>query len=160
MLDANQATTQAAPPPATAGAEGNEPLSTEAFVNELIGLRGPAPGLNEGMSDTERALTEGLFKQDTRAMVEDIKSAIQEIAPDIGRGDVQEFARAFVQGDPLAMFKVAMSHARKAAEKEDNEKEQEDLRVEGSNSGTKGTEKEPITTTQQAALALAEAFTT
>ena len=164
MLDpGTQTTTQTAPPPATgngtgAGDAGTEAMSTEAFINELVGMRGTPPGVAEGMDETQQLILENQFKQDTRAMVEDIKEAIREVSPDIGRGDLQEFARAFVQGDPLAMWKVAQSAARKAAEAEDNEKEQEDLRVEGSNSGTKGSEKEPITTTQQAAVALAEAF--
>lgn len=163
MLDPGTQTAQTTPPATGngtgAGADaGQDAMSTEAFINELVGMRGTAPGVAEGMDETQQLILENQFKQDTRALVADIKEAIQEVSPDIGRGDLQEFARAFVQGDPLAMWKVAQSAARKAAEKEDNEKEQEDLRVEGSNSGTKGTEKEPITTTSQAALALAEAL--
>ena len=149
-------------PPATGNGTGagteNEAMSTEAFVNDLMKLRGATPGVQEGMDETQQLILENQFKQDTRAMVSDIKEVIREVAPDISRGDLQEFARAFVQRDPLALFKVAQSYTRKAAEAESNAKEQEDLRVEGSNSGTKGTEKELPTTTAEAALQLANAF--
>ena len=140
---------------------GNEAVATEALLNELLQMRAPngaTPGVTDEASDIERQILENQFRQDTRLMMSDVREMIEEVSPNATRGDIQAFTRAFVKGDPMEMWKVAMNSTRKQTEKESNSKELKDLRVEGGNSGTKGTEKTPIRTTSEAALRLADAF--
>ena len=158
MLDPN-AQTQTTEPGSEGGGEADdETLSTQAFLEDLVKMRGEVPGVVPDGDATQNAILENQFRQDTRAMIEDVKEVLREVSPDVSRGDLQKFTKAFVQGDPLEMWKVAQSAARKAAEAESNSKEQKELRVEGANSGAKGTETEPVRTASAAALRIANAF--
>ena len=163
MLDPNAQATQTTPAPATAPAtepagDGNDSQSTQAFLEDILKMRGEAPGLEEGMDETQSAILQNQFKQDTRAMIEDVKEVIREVSPDVGRGDLQKFTKAFVEGDALALWSVAQAAAKKEAEAEQNAKRGEDLRVEGSNSGTKGKDAPAPTSVQEATMRIAEAF--
>lgn len=143
---------QTAPPPA------DEAQGMEAFLGEIQGLRGPTPGVSEGMDETQRLILENQYKQDTRNMVQDIETAIREVSPDVTRADIQKFARAFVEGDPMTLWQAAQSASRKEAEAEQNDEKSEDLRVEGAGSGERGSERAPIKSPQDAILQIADAF--
>ena len=142
----------------TGTAPSDEAVDMGAFVDEMVGHRGEVPGVTEGMDPTQQQILENQFRQDTRFMMEDIKSAIKEVSPDATLADIQKFARAFVQGDALAQWQAAQGAARKEAEQEENEEETKELRIEGAGSGTKGTEKTLPSTPGEAALMVADAF--
>ena len=150
------------PPPAAGAETEDQAMATEAFVNDLIKMRTPeggnVPGVTDEIDGTQRMILENQFRQDTRALMSDVREMIEEVSPNVTRSDLQKFTRAFVGGDPLEMWKVAQTAARKEAESQEDDEKLEDLRVEGGNSGTQGTERTPINTTSQAALRLAEAF--
>lgn len=146
MLEPN-ATGQTAQVPATNGTgeqTGDDAMTTQAFLEDMIAQRG-APETEEGADPQMAALIQNQFRQDTRAYIEDIKEAIREVSPDVSRGDLQKYTRAVVQGDPMEAWKIAQSATRKEMEAEQNSSKTEDLRVEGSNSGTKGTDAPPTT---------------
>lgn len=163
MLDPNAQSTQTTP--ATATAPATTPAGTPAeevdmgaFVDEIVGMRGDVPGVQDEMDPTQKQILENQFRQDTRFMMEDIKSAIMEVSPDATRADIQKFSRAFVQGDALALWQAAQAAARKEAEQEENEEEMKELRVEGAGAGTRGTEQKMPNTPGEAALLISDAF--
>lgn len=147
--------TQTTPPPdaatgADAGAE-TQAMDTEAFIAEMLKARGPAPGVGaEGITDIERQILEQQYRQDTRFMISDIQEAIREISPNVERRDLQQYALAAVQNDSVGMWKIAQEALRKETEREQNDTKLQDLRVEGANSGTRGTEAASINSTDDA----------
>ena len=149
MLDPNstgqQTQTQTTPPAgAGAGDAGDAGVPTEQFVNDLLSSAGTPPGVSEGMDETQQLILENQFRQDVRQRYNDEKEIIMEAYPDASRGDVQKFIAARGKDDVVGMMQALEAIVKKAAEKQQNTKEQEDLRVEGANAGSKGDEEAPI----------------
>ena len=101
-------------------------------------------GFSDGMDETQKLILENQFRQDIRQRYNDEREIIMEAYPDASRGDVQKFITARGKEDVVGMMQALESIVKKAAEKQQNSKEQEDLRVEGANSGSKGDEDAPI----------------
>lgn len=136
----------------------DEALDMGAFVDEIVGMRGEVPGVQEGMDPTNQQIIEEQFRQNTRFMMEDIQESIKEVSPEVTRADIQKFTRAFVQKDALAMWQAAQAASRKEAEQEENEQDTKELRIEGAGAGTKGDEKALPQTPGEAALMISDMY--
>lgn len=143
MLEPNatgqQQTPQQTPqvPPSTNGT-GEEVVSPDALLAEMLQQSGPAP-VNEKMDETTKGVVETQFRQEIELRMIRLEKGLKELSPNAPASDVQKYIRAAFQQDSLAQWKIAMDAFRKTAEAEQNSKSSDDIRrVEPANSGTKG----------------------
>ena len=159
MLDLRRALQEAPPPEQTqapqTGAETNgtggdaapeqeQALTTEAYLNEMLKLRGEPDGLSDDMDPQLKGVMEEQYKMQTKEMARENVEGIMEISPEVSKNDAQNFVLDSIQGKWVDAWDRAMKAARKIVEKEQNEKEQKDLRTEGANSGSQGSDDKPI----------------
>ena len=135
-------------------AEQEQALSTEAFLTQLVEAQGGMPEVPEGTDAQTQANTEAVHKLQTKAMMDENIDGIMEVSPKAPKRDVQDFILDAMQAKWVDAWDRAMKAARKIVEMEQNEKEQKDLRVEGANSGSQGSDDKPIRSRADARAAM------
>ena len=144
MLQPNTQTPQVPAQAPAQTAEQDDTLTAEQLLQGIIEARGGVPQAPEGQDPKITQLEERVFQQDIRETIRSEAEALLEINPDMTRNDAHRIVLARAENDVVGLYQAIEKVVRKLAEKEQKGKDDEELRVEPANSGTPGSDDEPI----------------
>ena len=136
--------------PAPAGAqttqtpEQEDAMTAEQLLAGVLEARGGVPQAPEGQDPKISQLEERVFQQDIAMTVNNETEALLEISPDMTRSDARRIVLARAQNDVVGLYQAVEKVVRKLTEKSQNDDKSEDLRVEPANSGSPGTDDQPV----------------